>query len=45
MGKGPWDFPLELGIVALGGHVSGKSLHGHLERPLCDAVTVKPGLT
>lgn len=24
--------------------VSVKSLHGHLERPLCEALKVKPGL-
>lgn len=44
MGKGSWHFRLQLGEAAIGRRVSGKSLHGHLERPLWEALKVKPGL-
>jgi hypothetical protein len=36
--------PLQLRKSNDAGNVSGVSLHGDLERPLCEAVKVKPGL-
>lgn len=42
MGKGLWNFPLQLWKGGEARPVSGKSLHGHL--PLCEALKAKPGL-
>lgn len=42
--KGLWNLLLWLGKGKKARHVSGVSLHGGLERPLCNAMKVKPGL-
>lgn len=38
------NLPLQIRKITEAKHVSGKSTNGDLERPLCDAVKVKPGL-
>lgn len=42
--KGSWTLLLWLGKAKEARHVSGVSLHGDLERSLCEAMKVKPGL-
>ena len=43
-GQELWNRPLWLRKATMVRHVAGGSLHGGEERPLCEAVKVKPGL-